>query len=159
MSYYNNQQQQPKRGSFLSGMLSAAQSGLETAKGLHQTYKQMKQPPNQYGQPYAQPYAQGVPSAPYQPPPPTVSLDDYPQFTQTVIDAVALGSKRYFQNMGDSKKYKEIQPILQQIATLPQSVLLGQEPLPFKPKKGNFYGYKSGGTRRKRKHGKKSRKH
>ena len=145
MSYYN------QKPSFASSLFSAA-------KDMHQTYKQMKQPQSQYGQPYGQ----GVASAPqssYEAPLPTVSLDDYPQFTQTVIDAISLGSKRYFQNMGDSKKYKEIQPILQQIANLPQSVILGQEPLPFKPKRGNLYGYKSGGTRRKRKHVKKSRRH
>jgi hypothetical protein len=148
MSYY----QQPKRGSFMSGMFSVAQKGLDTAKGMHETYKQMKQT-NGNGQPMAS-------APPYNPnAQPNVSLDDYPQFTQTVIDAIVLGSKRYFQNMGDNKKYKEIQPILQQIANLPQGILLGQEILPFKPKKGNFFGYKGGITRRKKSRGRKSRKH
>jgi hypothetical protein len=76
-----------------------------------------------------------------------------------VIDGIVLGSKRYFQNMGDQKKYKEIQPILQQIANLPPDILLGKRPLPFKPKSGNLYGYKGGITRRKRNKGRKSRKH
>jgi hypothetical protein len=142
--------QQPKRGSFMSGVLTAAQAGLDTARYINEKRKN-----GQQGQ-YNQPYGQGVASAP---PMPTVSLDDYPQFTQTIIDAIVLGSKRYFLNMGDNKKYKEIQPILQQIANLPQGVLLGQEALPFKPKKGNFFGYKGGITRRKKSRGKKSRKH
>jgi hypothetical protein len=137
--------QQPKGNSFMNSALGFAQEGLKA-------YKQMKQPSSQNGQPYGQ----GVASAP---PMPTVSLDDYPQFTQTIIDAIVLGSKRYFLNMGDNKKYKEIQPILQQIANLPQGILLGQEALPFKPKKGNFFGYKGGITRRKKSRGKKSRKH
>lgn len=145
--------QQPKRGSFMSGMFSVAQKGLDTAKGMHETYKQMKQSSSQNGQPMAS-------APPYNPnAQPNVSLDDYPQFTQTVIDAIALGSNRYFQNMGDNKKYREIQPILQQIANLSQNVLLGKEPLPFKPKKGNFFGYKGGITRRKKSRGRKSRKH
>lgn len=144
--------QQPKRGSFMSGFLNAAQKGLDSAKGMHETYKQMKQT-NSNGQPVAS-APQFISEAQ-----PSVALDDYPQFTQTVIDAIALGSNRYFQNMGDNKKYKEIQPILQQIANLPPNVLLGKEPLPFKPKKGNFFGYKGGITRRKKNRGRKSRKH
>ena len=155
MSYSSYNQQQPKRGSFMSGVIGAAQVGLDAAKYMNDRRKN-----GQQGQ-YNQPNGQGVASAPPFNPnaQPSVSLDDYPQFTQTVIDAIALGSNRYFQNMGDNKKYKEIQPILQQIANLPPNVLLGKEPLPFKPKRGNLYGYKGGITRRKKSRGRKTRKH
>ena len=144
---YNNQ----KRPSVIS-------SGIGFLSALNDERKKQK---GQYNQPYGQSYGQGVASAPPFNPnaQPTVTLDDYPQFTQTVIDGIVLGSKRYFQNMGDQKKYKEIQPILQQIANLPPDILLGKRPLPFKPKSGNFYGYKGGITRRKRNKGRKSRKH
>jgi hypothetical protein len=144
---YNNQ----KRTSIIS-------SGIGFLSALNDERKRQK---SEYNQPYGKSYEQRVASAPPFNPDaqPSVMLDDYPQFTQTVIDSIVLGSKRYFQNMGDQKKYNEIHPILQQIANLPSEILLGKRPLPFKPKSGNFYGYKGGITRRKKNRGKKSRKH
>lgn len=149
-----------KRPSATSSFFSAAQKGLDTAKGLHQTYKQMKQGQQPIQTSMDQSYGQVSPSAPPMPyAPPAAMIDDYPQFTQTVIDSISTGRNRYLKNIGENKQYREIQSIIHQIAELPPNVLLGKEPLPFKPKKGNFFGYKGGITRRKKSRGRKSRKH
>lgn len=97
-----------------------------------------------------------------------VDLNDYPEFVQTVIDSIKKSKNNgYLSGILRSEFDPKIRAILHKIADLPMKQLLGAEKA-VDVKRGFVYGFKKtdpvnyGGVstrRRKRKHGKKSRKH
>ena len=97
-----------------------------------------------------------------------VDLNDYPEFVQTVIDSIKKSNNNgYLSKMVRSEVEPKTRAILRKIADLPPKQLFGTESV-VNVQRGNFYGFKKqspvtfGGVstrRRRRKHGKKSRKH